>query len=96
LREDVLPKAASKMRFTVKRIKADIIFSLLNVEGGRSQHGTEVIATVLILTDQAKSAGSHSLFFSSPCQGKEKAFVELLITTERACFSTHGVAGSAL
>ena len=74
---------------------SNTIFSLLCIEGSRSQLGTEVIAMALNLTDQAKSAGFQTLFFNSPCEGREKTFAELLITIKRACFSTHGVAGSA-
>ncbi len=74
----------------------DVIFSLLCIEGGRSQLGTEVIATVLDLTDQVKSAAFQPLFFNSPCVGRENASAEWPITIKRACFSTHGVAGSAL
>ena len=96
LREDVLPNAASKMRFTVKRIKADIIFSLLNIEGDQSQRETETIAAVLNLTDQAKSAVFQTFFINTLYGGRENAGAERPITIERACFSTYGVAGSAL
>ena len=75
---------------------SNTIFSLLNVVGARAQRETETIAAVLNLTDQAKSAVFQTFFFNTLYGGRENAGAERPITIKRACFSTHGVAGSAL